>query len=127
MGYSGVKTWIESDTAADLFANVETKIIKMLSKALKGQDNGWANTTKYFEVGMFIVAHFGKVHTDDISCPAELITLVDDTHSKLSDICTEIRESDKDEWDPGAKAEHIQGYSNLLKRLTKLADRLYYA
>jgi hypothetical protein len=112
MGYMGLKHWVDSDMAADLAANAEKALVKVLRKGLKEKGNEF-NTPGPVNVALFLEATIKDAdYSDDLS------KLILDTIGLLEKLIVEFKQEKWD--DPSNKRMHMTALGRMVKNLKKI-------
>lgn len=117
MGYMGLETITDSDLAADLSANVLSKVAKELKKGLKEKGNS-LNTEGCVNVALFFEQCFCKTNDPCIYLHEDLYNIALETKEQLEELIAETTK-DKEEWDAGSWREHMSAYRRMLKNINK--------
>jgi gas vesicle protein len=124
MGYSGLKSWLDSDMASEMVYTIEEKIVKELKKAVKVKENEF-NTGGAVNVAFFLEAFvlpLGKESRAHIC--TEIADWTDTFDRAIEGLKNEIEvasEKNADLWEDRQKSrkEHLKRYQELLKVVKK--------
>lgn len=112
MGYMGLKHWVDSDSAADLTANAEKALVKVLRKGLKEKGNEY-NTPGPVNVALFLEATIKNADYND-----DLSKLILDTIGLLEKL---IAATEREKWDEARnKRMHLNAYRRMVKNLKEI-------
>lgn len=119
MGYSGLEHWVCSDGAADMVADIEDALYRILNKELKNKGNelntdGPTNVALYFEA--FLLPTKDEWHSVKLEKLAIKVIYLLENKVKMCE--------SNSGWDSEKNRKyHIKSFKRLIKSLNKFLDK----
>lgn len=118
-GFSGLKSYTDSDKAADLGFAIEDVIVKTLKKGLKEKEDSGYNTGGPVNVALIILTHplFKNLSKEAIHRLEGLPELIEETKEKLT---KEVTHAEKEAAKDKKFSYYAKGVKALLERFSNL-------
>ena len=121
MGYAGLKSWVDSDNAADLTHSIFVKIEQTLKRELKEKDNEM-NTNGPINIALFFETFLCPIAKDLYSYPG-LCIVAKDTIDRLENENITVAKDKTAGWDSEKnRIDHLEAYRRMKKNLKKFIE-----